>query len=207
LYPSRYEGEPPLGFVDDILKAVVARDVAPRGLYIGCGNGRNYAPLVDAGLDLVGLDVSQAAITQLAEKQPDRRHRLVCGDLEALTPETKYPLVIGIQVFQHGDRDSAHAHIQAAKSRVMDEELICVRVNAVGTDIEYEHQITERHPDGGFTIRYLKGAKSGLLIHFFSHDELASLFTSREEVLPMRVQETWREPRSRGRWLQWEAIC
>lgn len=203
---GRYLNEPPVEFVKDILAAVVATDTAQGGLYIGCGTGRNYVPLVDAGLDLVGLDVSQAAITKLAEKRPDRRHRLVCGDLEALTSETKYPLVIGIQVFQHGDRDSAHANIHAAKRRVIDWGLICIRVNAINTDIEYEHEVTERHPDGGFTIRYLKGPKSGLLIHFFSHDELVSLFAGWEQMLSLRIDETWREPKERGRWLQWEAI-
>jgi hypothetical protein len=30
----------------------------------------------------------------------------------------RHPLVIGIQVFQHGDRAAAHAHIRAAQQRV-----------------------------------------------------------------------------------------
>jgi len=51
---GRYRREPPVGFVNDILEAVVSTDTAPTGLYIGCGNGRNYLPLADAGLDLVG---------------------------------------------------------------------------------------------------------------------------------------------------------
>ena len=35
------------------------------GLYVGCGNGRNLLPLLDAGLDLTGLDISRQAIAQL----------------------------------------------------------------------------------------------------------------------------------------------
>jgi hypothetical protein len=55
---GRYEGEPPVRFADDI--AAVAKDAGTAsGLYIGCGNGRNYIPLTEAGLDLIGLDISR----------------------------------------------------------------------------------------------------------------------------------------------------
>ncbi|MGH3621503.1 MAG: class I SAM-dependent methyltransferase [Sciscionella sp.] len=70
-----------------------------RRVYIGCGNGRNYLPLVDAGLDLVGLDISGRAIEQLAQRVPTRRDRLVVGDLSSLPPHELYRIVVGIQVF------------------------------------------------------------------------------------------------------------
>jgi hypothetical protein len=80
---GRYRDEPPVTFTQDILAA--ARETGPdRGLYIGCGNGRNYLPLVAAGLDLTGLDISAAAIAQLASRAPGRRDRLIRGDLTAL---------------------------------------------------------------------------------------------------------------------------
>jgi hypothetical protein len=203
---GRYEGESPVRFVDDILAAVAASDVSSAGLYIGCGNGRNYVPLVEGGLDLVGLDVSRVAIEQLAARMPDRRQSLILGDLASIPRGERYPVVVGIQVFQHGDRTEAHDNIRAAQHRVMDGGLFCLRVNAVGTDFEYNHRIEEQNADGGITIRYLEGPKSGLRIHFFSHQELGSLFAGWDSVLPLRIQETWRQPRSRGRWLQWEAI-
>jgi hypothetical protein len=54
---GRYRDEPPLPFVADVLSAVREHDLlGAEGLYVGCGNGRNYLPLVQAGLDLVGLD-------------------------------------------------------------------------------------------------------------------------------------------------------
>ena len=110
-----------------------ARPGVTRGLYIGCGNGRNYLPLVDGGLDLAGLDISSAAITQLAARAPDRRHRLICGNLSVLPAAAVYPLVIGIQVFQHGDGATVHAHIRAAQQRVSLGGLFCLRVNATAT--------------------------------------------------------------------------
>jgi SAM-dependent methyltransferase len=203
---GRYRDDPPVAFTGDILAA--AREAGlTDGLYIGCGNGRNYLPLVAAGLDLTGLDISAAAIAQLSARAPERRHRLIHGDLGALPPRAKYPLVIGIQVFQHGDRAGAHAHVRAAQDRVAPGGLFCLRVNATQTDIWPEHEVTEHQPDGGRTVRYLAGPKRGLSIHFFTVAELDCLFSRRfEPVLAPRLQRTWRIPAELGQWSQWEAV-
>src|SRR5919106_4253863 len=97
---GRYRHAAPVEFVRDIVAAAQGEGlIGAEGLYVGCGNGRNYVPLVDAGLDLVGLDVSHTAIGQLAERIPERRHRLVHGDLSTLRSGRKFAIVIGIQVF------------------------------------------------------------------------------------------------------------
>jgi SAM-dependent methyltransferase len=203
---GRYVGEQPIAFTRDILTA--ARQAhATRGLYIGCGNGRNYLPLVAGGLDLIGLDISVAAIAQLTAQAPRRRSRLIHGDLRALPAGATYPLVIGIQVFQHGDRAASHAHIRAAQRRVRPGGLFCLRVNATVTDVWPRHEVTEHHADGGFTVRYLAGPKQGLLIHFFAEAELGQLFTPGfTPILPLRLQHTRRDPPQPGQWSQWEAI-
>jgi SAM-dependent methyltransferase len=204
---GRYREEPPLPFVADVVAAVRAHDLlGSEGLYVGCGNGRNYLPLVADGLDLVGLDVSAAALAQLAERAPERRARLIHGDLSALPAGATYALVIGIQVFQHGDRASAHEHIRAAQARLAPGGLFCLRVNAVGTELQYDHDLVERDNDGGFTILYRAGPKRGLLIHFFAESELDALFAGYELVLAPRLSQTWRVPPERGQWSQWEAI-
>jgi SAM-dependent methyltransferase len=203
---GRYASDQPVAFTSDILAAARQAGVS-RGLYIGCGNGRNYLPLVAGGLDLTGLDISAAAISQLAGRAPDRRDRLVHGDLSALPASAAYPLVIGIQVFQHGDRAAAHAHIRAAQDRLAPGGLFCLRVNATATDVWPRHEVTEQHPDGGFTVRYLAGPKQGLLIHFFTRAELDTLFPEGyTPVLPPRLQVTRRVPPQAGQWSQWEAI-
>jgi SAM-dependent methyltransferase len=203
---GRYADEQPVAFTSDILAAARQARVT-RGLYIGCGNGRNYLPLVAGGLDLTGLDISAAAIAQLTALAPGRRDRFIHGDLTALPAETAYRLVIGIQVFQHGDRASAHAHIRAAQQRLTPGGLFCLRVNATATDVWPDHEVTERHPDGGFTVRYLAGPKQGLLIHFFTGAELDALFPAGYiPVLPPRLQVTRRVPPQPGQWSQWEAI-
>lgn len=82
-----------------------------------------------------------------------------------------------------------------------------VRVNAVGTDIEFDHDFVESDEGAGFTIRYLQGPKRGLLVHFFERSELETLFADSFDIdLPIRVDSTkWRPPGS-GQWSQWEAI-
>jgi SAM-dependent methyltransferase len=104
---GRYEGESPVRLVDDIVAA--AKNVGTdSGLYIGCGNGRNYIPLTEAGLDLIGLDISATAISQLASQLPGQRDRLITGDLTTLPAGRQFPLVVAIQVMQHGMRAQAH---------------------------------------------------------------------------------------------------
>jgi SAM-dependent methyltransferase len=202
---GRYQDEPPVAFVDDIVAAARSFGVES-GLYIGCGNGRNYIPLVNAGLDLVGIDISAAAIAQLRERAPNRTNRLLCADLEGLTAGA-YDLVIGIQVFQHGDRAQAHAHIRSAQRRIARGGLMAVRVNAVGTDLVYRHERTGAAADGSFTARYLEGPKSGLRIYFFAREGLSGLFAEEfTSVLELRTQATAHEGTGQGFWLQWEGI-
>lgn len=76
---GRYVTEPPVAFTSDIIEAAERAGLST-GLYVGCGNGGNYIPLGEAGLDLKGLDISGAAIEQLAERLPERRDRLVQQD-------------------------------------------------------------------------------------------------------------------------------
>jgi SAM-dependent methyltransferase len=203
---GRYLDEPPVPFTDDILTATRGRDV-DRGLYVGCGNGRNFLPLSRAGLTLTGLDVSGTALQQLAARAPRFAGRLVHGDLGAVSA-AEFDLLIGIQVFQHGDRATAHAAIRQAQRTLRPGGLFCLRVNAVATDVWPTHEVTEDHPDGGFTVRYLTGSKTGLRIHFFSAAELAELFGEDgwQPVLPLRIDQTWRTPPDPGQWSQWEAI-
>src|SRR5438128_5432529 len=100
---GRYADDAPLPFVGDILTAL---DDAPTlrdgiGLYIGCGNGRNYLPLVDAGLRLYGLDLSLEALRQLRTRRAAPRP-LICGDFRTFAADGGFDYVVAIQVFQHG---------------------------------------------------------------------------------------------------------
>jgi SAM-dependent methyltransferase len=203
---GRYRDEAPVDFVRDVLAASLNKGIR-HGLYIGCGNGRNYLPLVDGGLDLLGLDISRTAIDQLLERTPERRDRLMHGDLYSLPATELFDVVIGIQVFQHGNRSTSHRHIRTAQRRVSAGGLFAIRVNAVGTQVVIRHRTTEQEPDGSFTVKYLDGPKAGLLIHFFAQRELATLFARRfKPVLPLRLRSHERDTPPSSHWCQWEGI-
>lgn len=205
---GRYENEPPVGFVDDIVSAAQSLGRDAPGLYVGCGNGRNYLPLRDAGLNLTGLDISDVALESLAARSPSAAAHLFHGGVTDLPDDQMFDLVIGIQVFQHGDRATAHAHVRAALDRLATGGLFCMRVNAVGTDVHPEHAVTEQAADGGFSVRYLAGSKRDLQIHFFSRAELTELLPPDRfaTVLEPRIHQTHRPARELGQWSQWEAI-
>lgn len=205
---GRYVGDPPVPFVRDILASAARAEVLDwRGVYIGCGNGRNYVPLVEGGLDLIGLDVSKAAIRQLAARVPVRAPRLIHGDLTTLPAGARYGIVVGLQVFQHGDRAACHRHVLAAQDLLAPGGLMAVRVNAVGTDIEFDHKVVEAGEGNGLTVCYLQGPKRGLLVHFFDRRELEALFADRFDTdLPLRCDHTRRPRQGSGQWLQWEGI-
>jgi SAM-dependent methyltransferase len=202
---GRYRDEPPIGFVDDIL-TVARRQGLSDGLYIGCGNGRNYLPLVQGGLDLVGLDISATAIHQVASAMPDRTDRLVVGDLSTIPDEERFGILVGIQVFQHGTRQEAVGHVRQAQERLVPGGIFCLRVNATSTQVHYKHSVVEQSPDGSYTVRYQAGPKAGLDIHFFTRGALEELFDGFQPVIPLRLDITRRVPPETGTWSQWEAI-
>ncbi len=203
---GRTAREPPDDFVADLLSMARVHGVR-RGLYVGCGNGRNFEPLVDGGLDLEGLDVSAEAIRQLTERRPEWAGRVRVTDLAGLPEGALYPLVIGIQVFQHGDRAACRVHLLAAQARVAEGGLFGLRVNAAGTEYAQAHDVVERDDDGSESIRYRAGPKEGLTIHFFARSELEHLFEAEfSPVLPLRRSVTVRRAPERGHWDQWEGI-
>lgn len=204
---GRYEGEPPVAFVRDIIDAArVHRPPTDVGLYVGCGNGRNFVPLLDAGLDLVGIDVSRSAVEQLSARLPGRTAQLIHGDISVLPQGSTFGTVIGIQVFQHGTESEAHAHVRAAIDLAAPGGLFCVRVNAVGTVIEHAHTVLTEGHGSGLTIRYDEGPKRDLAIHFFARDELERLTDRLVPILPLRISRTLRQRPSTGHWDQWEGI-
>jgi trans-aconitate methyltransferase len=206
---GRYADEPPLPFVDTIVDLVrrhaPARDGV--GLYVGCGNGRNFVPLVDAGLDLHGLDVSAEALEQLAARRPGLGARLHVGDFREFQPPAALAYLIAIQVFQHGMAEDAAAYFARVAAVLPSAGLFFLRVNSAATQVGRRHAVIERGEDGGFSVRYLEGAKTGIAIHFYAGPELDRLTRDRfETLMAPREEITHRAPPQHGFWAQWEAV-
>lgn len=206
---GRYAGEPPIAFVETILTLLRSEPArwTGRGLYVGCGNGRNYLPLVDAGAALEGIDLSREAVTQLVQRRPDVADRLEVGDFRTLRRTYRFDYLIALQVFQHGDGATLSAAFAQVAAMLEAGGLLFVRMNSIATQINYRHTMVERDRLGGFTIRYDDGPKTGLLIHFASRDDLLARAGSVFEVVrePREVVMT-RTPPQTGTWTQWEAV-
>lgn len=204
---GRFLDLPPDAFVADILAAADRHALLPGpGLCIGPGNGRNYLPLVAGGLDLVGLDISAVGLAALRDRAPERAGRLVHGDLSALPPGETYPVVVGLNVFQHGTREQSHAHIRAAFERVAPDGLFCIAVNSTGARSSLPHEITDRYEDGSFTVRYDVPDAPGLYSHFYGEDSLAGLLADGQSLLPLRVDDIDPATNAPGPWRRWRAI-
>ena len=205
---GRYAGEPPLPFTEEILATVRAGSLARgMGLYVGCGNGRNYLPLVNAGLRLCGLDLSAESLRQLAGRMPVESGRLICADFREFASRRRFGYVIALQVFQHGAAADVAEYFAGVRSLIAPGGLFFLRVNAASTDVRWAHSVIERNEHGGFTVRYEAGPKRGLPVHFYARDELLGL--TREDfglVAGPREDVAVRAPPQTGRLVQWEAI-
>ncbi|PYN52158.1 MAG: hypothetical protein DME00_00040 [Candidatus Rokuibacteriota bacterium] len=206
---GRYVAERPLPFVDRILSTLRAHPAAMSGvgLYVGCGNGRNYLPLVAAGLTLHGLDVSREALDQLIARRADLKPRLTCADFRDLEIGSPFDYLVAIQVFQHGVQADAESYFAKTAAMLKAGGLFFLRVNSASTEMYLRHTIIDRNDFGGLTIRYDEGPKSGLCVHFYSRPELLELARDRFQPLAgPREAVTARTPPKTGSWSQWEAV-
>ena len=178
---GRYRAEPALGFTADIIKELKACPnlMNGRGLYVGCGNGRNYAKLVESGLNIMGLDVSGVALAELSKKLPQCSALLHHGDFLDYRQDAPFQgpfqYVIAIQVFQHGDMDRVGRYFEKASMLLGSGGLLFLRVNALNTSVQHGHDVIEENDTGGLTVRYDEGPKKGLDIRFFSKEDICSL--------------------------------
>jgi SAM-dependent methyltransferase len=206
---GRYASERPLPFVNEIVSTVRAHPAALAGvgLYVGCGNGRNYLPLIDAGLTLRGLDVSREALDQLVARRTTMTPRLTCADFRELEIEAPFDYLLAIQVFQHGVQADTEAYFAKTAAALKAGGLFFLRVNSSATQIFFRHTVVDQNEFGGLTVRYDEGPKNGLCVHFYSREELLERARDRFRLLAgPREDVTARIPPKTGSWSQWEVV-
>lgn len=209
LYRSgRYAEDPPIPFVKRILSTLQACSLmSASGLYVGCGNGRNYLPLVNSGLNLYGVDISEVALRQLAEKEPAVAGLLIHSDFRKFQSPHQFDYIIAIQVFQHGFSADVASYFANVKSMLMPGSLFFLRVNAASTQIYLPHIVVEQNESGGKTVVYQAGPKQGLPVHFYAEEEILELTRDGFEVVDqLREEFVQRTPSEKGFWSQWEGI-
>lgn len=205
---GRYEGEGPVPFVGEILATLEANSLKDGdGVYVGCGNGRNYIPLTDAGLNIIGLDISPEALHQIEDQRPTMAGKLACVDFLNYQPTAPLDYVISIQVFQHGKQEEVAKHFSKSASILKPAGLLFLRVNSTATQIFHDYKVLETNPEGGKTIEYTGGPKAGMSIHFYTKEELTHLTDGLfEPVSALKEAVMGRKPPQTGQWVQWEGI-
>lgn len=203
---GRYAGEPPVAFTEAIIKAAGS---GGKGLYVGCGNGRNFVRLASAGLDLYGIDPSPEAIDQLTARRPSAAGRLRCVDLDHFVPGIQFDYLIAIQVFQHGDASETARHFKKASELVRRGGMLFLRVNSASTEVHFGHRVKERSAGGSFTVRYVDGPKRGTDVRFFSkRDLIGHLSRNGFEIEDGPSEDrAKREPPKTGTWSQWQVVA
>ena len=203
---GRYAGEDPIGFAAEVVAEVQKRPHIRRspGLYVGCGNGRNFIKMATAGLNITGLDVSAVGLRHIAKKMPDLADRLEHGDF--LDHAGRFGYIAAIQSFQHGDAARTERYFRKAAAMLYAGGLLFVRVNSADTNVRHAHRITEMD-DCGFTAVYDEGPKRGLSVRFLTRAGLERV-TGRDFVMARepRLVETGRGG-GRGSWFQWEMVA
>lgn len=204
---GRYVKAPHLAFAEEIVSEVKKKRSIfnSHGLYVGCGNGRNYVWLSKAGLDIIGLDVSEVGLKQISVREPWLAGKLVHGNFTDY--DGRFGYIISIQSFQHGNKSVTDDYFHRAAGMLEHNGLLFVRVNASDTDVLYNHSIVEK-TNGGFTVLYNDGPKTGLQIHFFSKDELEEVVRdSGLRMLQPPKKVVIERTKKRGSWSQWEMVA
>src|SRR5207245_6661039 len=171
---GRYVAERPLPFVDQIISTLRTHPAVMSGvgLYVGCGNGRNYLPLVAAGLILHGIDVSREALDQLIARRADLKPRLTCADFRELEVGSPFDYLVAIQVFQHGVQADAESYFARTAAMLKAGGLFFLRVNSASTEMYLRHTIVDRNDYDGLKVPYAERAKPGLKVPFFARQQL-----------------------------------
>ncbi len=164
-------------------------------------------PLVDAGLQLVGLDLSAEALKQLAAQRPALASALRCENFHDFQPDQCFSYLIALQVFQHGNTTEVTSYFNKVATLLKPGGLFFLRVNSSATQIYHAHSVVERNDQGGFTIQYEEGPKRGMFVHFYSRAELMQLTQNAFRIIGELHQDViQRTSPKTGVWAQWEMI-
>jgi ubiquinone/menaquinone biosynthesis C-methylase UbiE len=102
-----------IGYASDVYNHLVAFGVVPRHaiLDIGCGTGLASAPLIENGVNVTGVDPSEAMLAVAKERYPQAKW--VRGVAEALPFEAgSFDVAISAQSFHHAEANAAIAEIR-----------------------------------------------------------------------------------------------
>lgn len=205
---NKYKDEPPVPFIKTIIETLKNENLFNgKGLYIGCGNGRNYIPLVEKGLDIIGLDISDVALKQIANRVPHLKEKLIQSSFVDYKVTQLFDYIIVIQVFQHGNYDEVVNNFQKVADLLKPGGLFFFRNRASDTLTSEKYEVIEKTSYGGFTVEYLTGSKKGFEVHFLSEGEINELSKiGLIPIIPPYKIRTHRKFPESGDMVHWEGV-
>src|SRR5213079_3338484 len=100
-------------------------------LELGCASGAVLAGLVDRGIEVTGVDVSEHARDQA---RSDVRDHIVLGDLPTLDLPGGYDMAVGLDVFEHLNPNRLGVYLAKLSSLVRDGGWCVANIPAFGDD-------------------------------------------------------------------------
>jgi SAM-dependent methyltransferase len=123
-----------------------ARQAGGPVLEVGCGTGRLMLPLVEAGIDVTGVDPSPAMLS-VARKKLRSQAPLIEGDMRTVALPRRYALIIvSINTFMHllTTTDQLDALVNLARHLSLGGRLII--------DLPAGDELAHQDPDGRLTL-------------------------------------------------------
>jgi SAM-dependent methyltransferase len=172
-------------------------------LEVGCGTGRLLLPLVEAGIDVTGVDASPAMLA-LARRKLGERVALVEGDMRTVQLPGRYALIIiSINTFMHllTTADQLAALSNLARHLRADGQLFI--------DLPAGDELAHQDPDGRLTLEqtFIDPQTGHAVTKFvasridwatqrqevtYIYDELVEDGTVRRTVVPMTLRHVFR---------------
>jgi hypothetical protein len=199
---------PPLPFTGDIIN-FTKEHLPPRshGLYIGHGSGRNFSAMVEQGLQLDGVDVSDQATKQLRAALPYYPGKIMTEDYRNLTGS--YDYLVSLQAFHFGNSQTSHEHFAHAARLLNRGGYLFLQTHAASTVLDTPHRILEGTEGKSRTVIYSRDQSgSGIHIHYYEKDELESMAAANgfSIIAPLRETQSPLLLPHHGMRSEWETI-
>ena len=159
-------------------------------LDIGCGNGKTSYALMEAGYEVTGMDISEAAVNSCKKIYGDVMN-VICASSESVPlDDESMDGVVMVHIFEHLTEDEMKASVAEMDRILKRNAKILVRV----------FHKDDMRSDKGTRIdesTVLRG--NGIRYRYFNEDELKNLFLRFRTISMKRIDEITRFKEKRSR--------
>ena len=147
--------------VAELAVAAAGEGRPPRLLELAVGTGRLAVPLAERGLDVHGVDTSDAMLARLRDRDPDGRVTLVLGDMVEDMPDGPFDLVLVAynSLFSLEDADRQRSCFAAVASRLAPAGMLVVQAF-----------VPEDPPRSGSVVAVRSMSNSEVVLSISEHD-------------------------------------